>query len=474
MSNLDSIVATLDEGVIPGLNFSLSNHQAAGYVRERNFSTYYPSGSNIYSPSTGQRVIRILVSDGGKSMLDLSTIRLSFDIVNTETTGDKKLFLPGHLGCLFQRLTLRIAGTQVEDILFYNRLCGMLNQFRSVNSQYSAHIGGVGSSVNQVALQMDRVIQEPIEENTTRRVVIDLPCGLFHSHYLLPVGRFPLELTLELASADAVAMAGPVTYAGAEVAAANVTQNYSIQNVRLLCDMVSLDSAMNDNIDEALLQGKPLSLAFSSWSNQYFTLTGLPDNNAQFHVLLNRSFSRLQSVFANFLPKWFTAPVGEWNQSTLFSCWHGPDVAATAAQYKEALTPVYNFTRDTFRFQLQAGPRLWPSTPMSSLGEAYMQLQKAVGQLISETGLSIGPAYRLRSFHMGIDLEKAASTASSAGVTMSGLNTRASNDQIRLEWSNVTSSRADANRDWTPASVFVLCNYACVAELRAEGVIFAD
>ena len=29
MSNLDSIVATLDEGLIPGLNFSLSNHQAA-------------------------------------------------------------------------------------------------------------------------------------------------------------------------------------------------------------------------------------------------------------------------------------------------------------------------------------------------------------------------------------------------------------------------------------------------------------
>jgi hypothetical protein len=350
----------------------------------------------------------------------------------------------------------------------------MLNQFRSVNSQYSAHLGGVGSSVNQVALQMDRLVQEPIEENTTRRVVIDLPCGLFHSHYLLPIGRFPLELTLELASADAVAMKGPLTYASATVAADNVTQNYSIQNVRLLCDTVSLDSAMNDNIDEALLQGKPLSLAYSSWSNQYFTLTGLPDTNAQFHVLLNRSFSRLQSVFANFLPKWFATPVNEWTQSTLFSCWHGPAPATTAANYNEALVPVYDFTRDTFRFQLQAGPRLWPSTPMSSLGEAYMQLQKAVGQLLSETGLAIGPAYRLRSFHMGIDLEKAASTASSAGVTMSGLNTRASNDQIRLEWSNVTSSRADAARDWTPASVFVLCNYACVAELRAEGVIFAD
>ena len=40
MSNLDSIVATLDEGLPPGRNFSLSNHQAAGYVRERHFSTF--------------------------------------------------------------------------------------------------------------------------------------------------------------------------------------------------------------------------------------------------------------------------------------------------------------------------------------------------------------------------------------------------------------------------------------------------
>ena len=59
---------------------------------------------------------------------------------------------------------------------------------------------------------------------------------------------------------------------------------------------------------------------------------------------------------------------------------------------------------------------------------------------------------------------------------MSGLNTRASNDQLRLEWSNVTSSRGAGGDtvDWTPASAFVLCNFACVAELRAEGVIFAD
>ena len=104
---------------------------------------------------------------------------------------------------------------------------------------------------------------------------------------------------------------------------------------------------------------------------------------------------------------------------------------------------------------------------------SYYQLQKTVGQLLSETGLAIGPHYRSRSFHMAIDLEKTASTASSSGVTMSGLNAKASNDQIRLDWQGVTSD-ATTNKSCKPSAVFALCNYACVVELRAEGVILAD
>ena len=52
----------------------------------------------------------------------LSSVRLSFEIKNTSNAN--ALYLSGgHMACLFQRLTLRIAGTQCEDVLFYNRLC---------------------------------------------------------------------------------------------------------------------------------------------------------------------------------------------------------------------------------------------------------------------------------------------------------------------------------------------------------------
>ena len=133
MSNLDAIVSTLDETIMPGLGYSLATQQAAGYVRERHFSSFYPSGSNIYSVASGQRVLRFLISDGSKSHLDLNTIRLCFDITNTTATHGRQLKLSGeHAACLFSRLTVRIAGVDVEDILYYNRYVGMLDRKSNV------------------------------------------------------------------------------------------------------------------------------------------------------------------------------------------------------------------------------------------------------------------------------------------------------------------------------------------------------
>ena len=69
MANLDAIVATVDDAVILDLGYSLSTQQTASHVRDRHFSTFYPSGSNVYSVASGQRVLRFLISDGSKSYL---------------------------------------------------------------------------------------------------------------------------------------------------------------------------------------------------------------------------------------------------------------------------------------------------------------------------------------------------------------------------------------------------------------------
>ena len=439
MSNLDAIVATVDDAVIPGLGYVLSTQRGASYVRERHFSTFYPSGSNVYAVASGQRVLRFLISDGSKSYLDLNTIRLCFDITNANTTAGKNLKLSGeHAACLFSRLTVRIAGVDVEDILYYNRYVGMLQNFRSVNGSRSSGVNGVLTGDGSRSLNFDTVIAESIPAGSTRTIVCELPCGLLHSHDLLPLAQFPLEIVLELVrSPTDVCMPG--------AANANST-DFKIENASIKADCLVLDSAMDNTISEALLQGKPLSLSISSWSNQYFQLANLPAARASWNLVLSRSFSRLNSLFINFLPDMSKITAGVWTESNLFSCWHGGTPFNNAP-----VPPTYNKARDTFRFSVYAGSRAWPTVPMASLGEAYYQMQKCVGQLQSETGTKIGANYRSTNFHLCMDLEKVSSTVASGGMAFSGINTKASNDQIRLSFDDVTSLDSDDNNRCTPA-----------------------
>ena len=74
--NLDALVATVEDDVLPGLAYSLGSKRGAAYVKERNFSTFHPATSNTYS-IPAQRVIRVVLSDSGSVMLDLSTVRVA-------------------------------------------------------------------------------------------------------------------------------------------------------------------------------------------------------------------------------------------------------------------------------------------------------------------------------------------------------------------------------------------------------------
>ena len=169
-------------------------------------------------------------------------------------------------------------------------------------------------------------------------------------------------------------------------------------------------------------------------------------------------------MFVNFLPT--TALTGIWTLSNLFTSWHGGSAL-------DQNPPNYNFTRDNFRFQLFAGANCWPQVPIQSHSESY-QLQKALGQLEADVGLSIGPTYRSTNFHIGLDLEKLAATP--AGVaSSSGLNTKASSDTLRFQFDNVTSDAA-----FLPGRMYVLCHhnvmcsYNVLVELYASGVVVAD
>ena len=421
--NLDALVATVEDDVLPGLAYSLGSKRGAAYVKERNLSTFHPATSNTYSiPS--QRVLRVVLSDSGSSMLDLSTVRVACTIRNT---GAEDLYLTGrHLACMFQRATVRVKGVITDDVSYYHRLVGTLMNLRPINSLYSDGVSQLGTGFSDYSTITynntsgnDRTSRlpngmilsgpevDPIPANGSRKVVFDLPgLSLFNSHYLLPIGRFPVELTLELVSDPKLVCATKfVNDAGAS--AGTLSTSFTLDDVQIKADTLLLDSAVTANIDEALTGGKPLTLHLRPWTVQRYTV-GVTGASINFSQIFSRAYSRLLSMFINFMPKKIPVSAGWWTESNLFAAWHG--IKNDDAAWLPGTKPTYNHDRDTFRFQVQLGSQLYPQVPIQSFAESYYQLQKCVGALTTGVGIASGPTYRSTNFHAAIDFERVGST----------------------------------------------------------------
>jgi hypothetical protein len=483
--NLDALVATVEDDVLPGLAYSLGSKRGAAYVKERNFSTFHPATSNTYS-IPAQRVIRVVLSDSGSSMLDLSTVRLQCTIRNTSPSeGGQPLYFTGrHLACMFQRATVRVKGVITDDVSYYHRLVGTLMNLRPLNSLYSDGPSQLGTGFSDYKIDTNKLYTnglilsgpevDPIPPGQSRNVIFDLPgLSLFNSHYLLPIGRFPVELTLELVSDPKLVLAtkyvDPTTGASKPDAATVLSTGFTLDDVQIKADTLLLDSAVTANIDEALTGGKPLTLHLRPWTVQRYTV-GVTGESINWSQIFSRAYSRLLSLFINFYPKKVPTAAGWWTESNLFSSWHGN--AAGDGDWLPGTKPTYDYNKDTFRFQVQLGSQLYPQVPIQSFAESYYQLQKCVGALTTGVGIASGPTYRSTNFHCAVDFEKVGSTpAGEAAFT--GQNTKLAGEQMRILFENV-KPLTNAAWDWTPDAMFVICNYDEICQLRLEGVIVAD
>ena len=52
MSQLDQIVASVEDSILPGMNYSLNNRKGALFVHQRGLSTFFPTTSGVYSPAS--------------------------------------------------------------------------------------------------------------------------------------------------------------------------------------------------------------------------------------------------------------------------------------------------------------------------------------------------------------------------------------------------------------------------------------
>ena len=68
-----------EDFLIEGLSYKLN--PSASYVSNRRSVSFFPSGSDTYSPASGVKVIKIKMN--GTDWLDPSTVKVQFDITNT-------------------------------------------------------------------------------------------------------------------------------------------------------------------------------------------------------------------------------------------------------------------------------------------------------------------------------------------------------------------------------------------------------
>ena len=105
----------------------------------------------------------------------------------------------------------------------------------------------------------------------------------------------PLMFEFEVVNGATDAIVGKGADSGDAFTATSTSEAWQIQDIRVVCDLVTLDSALQNSYAEHVLSGKPLPINYGSYITQFQSLT-----SGDFAVSVTRAVSRLKSVFINF------------------------------------------------------------------------------------------------------------------------------------------------------------------------------
>ena len=408
-----------EDYLIEGLSFKLA--PGASYITNRRSVTFHPSGSDIYSSSTGTKVIKIRMN--GSDWLDPSTCKLMFTLTNKSL--NTMTFLSGPHS-FFKRLRVLVGGQSCEDIDEYARTCEMFNVLQSSSVRKNDSVEGV-------------LAGETLANDKTRRVGMKLLSGLLNQSKMIPLRVAPIEIELELVSdaLDAIYCIG--------------TASWTITDVQLKCDLCTLDNELENSYSKHLLSGQSLPINYGTYISQSQVLG---TNGPSFGVNISRAVTRLKSIFMT-----FEGPINAAKLDTVKSfnnLWH--PMALIDGEYNDG---------QELELQVQIGSKLYPEYPIRSVSESMSQLRKTMG--IHQTpfhSVDISPEeYRNRKFIAAIDTEKVLD----AGFT--GLNTRAG-DLMTIKCKPVNSALYGNVSD--PTKFHTVLHSDNILEIRDQGVAIFD
>ena len=455
---VESLASSVSDKLIDGLSFKIN--PGASYVQSRASCQWYANGSNEYEPVKGNRVVRIPItsSDG---WIDPSTIRLAFEVRNQSTTAPLRLLSGGH--SFIRRARLMVGSVVCEDCSDYARTAQMLQYLKSKHSRQNEQVSGSGVewsdhefqslSIKPKDVFVNGVLGPPIDTNTdavrginpdnysgipqggTQVIVQKLIFGLFAQEKFLPMkymqGGLVVEIELvqdplEVVLFDTLSTNGTTdgTDAGVLRLASgfhkeNCSNTYSLRNIFIAADVITLDNQLDNSYADHVLSGKSLSINYNTYVSQMQSII----NQEKPSVNISRALTRLKTIFVSFerdlVQNGGYAP-GARPWRTFWSPMAPDNLYGKAAHTSDT----GNFTHNElgeFEYSIQLGGTQYPQIPMRSHAEAYMHLVKSVGIQSSDVhSFDISARqYRSNRFITAIDMEKV------LGASFTGANTRA-------------------------------------------------
>jgi len=378
---VEVVTAALEDQLIDPLSFRLT--KTASYITKRRSCTYHPQGSNIYHPTTGTKLIKILLS--GTDWLDPSTFRIMFDLKNDDGDENHNLYPLGGPWGFFSRMRILVGGQVIEDIDNYNRVHEMFQVFSATDSRENDYAEGFSNywqglhASKGLLVTAHTLVRIPPSSHMT--VMFKPVAGLFQSvRKYLPLQFMPITIELSLVDSPL----DPI-----------ITQGY-----------------------KSISEGKPLNINYNTLISQIQTITG----NSNLNVNVSRSITRLKSVFVSLSKTLPDAPVGTFARSLV--------THPVTKEWNSFYSPMFNefdtglkatTPEGEFEMQLQIGSSLYPEYRIRSHAEAYYNLKKTLGirsNVVHNFDIS-GIEYRIDKFIIGIDTERVLEAG------FSGLSTRA-------------------------------------------------
>ena len=467
-------------------NLSFKLNKGSSYITDRRSVRFYSQSTNVFQPTSGNRVMKFSLNGEDNTWLDPQSVRVCFTVQNKDTTLNRKLRPLAPPYSFFRRMRI-IAGSQVlEDFDNYNRVHQMFSKMMSRGTRKDEANEGFG-------YRYDDEIKTLKKQVGSKNLVYDVDAvavpgfknlmtvcfkplaGIFSQFKYLPLkymGNLAIELELVSSALDCIVNPDDYDEADTGIAqllrekftadvalpggnATNTSKDFELNNAFVQCDVCTLDNNLNNEYVKHLLEGKGLPITYTTYITQSQSVEG----NDSISVPVIRSVSKLVASFITFY-RTDQPSLGYEYANKRFCRFYHPHQS-----HDSSVEGIYDVNKD-LEFQIQLGSKLFPEYPCNSLSQCFYHLRKALNlPVFHQHSISIDfKQYRDRQFIFGFSFEKVPDSS------YTGINTRAGQQMlIKIKPAGTAIPVADM-----PDEMFITLLSEQILEIRDLGLKVFD